>query len=164
MLEEILEDDFTIEVPEDRISILKDKLKEVEVLNTQLVDLKSKKKDIKDEISAIVDAHAVYDEEDKFKGFTFHPFIEPYVTVSDEGKHSAAVVEIDDSPIVFQIQAQNVTDFKRVEEEVKTRKEIEQRQQFSTEEDVSETLSWVEEQFKTKTRNRVQTRLVTKTR
>lgn len=164
MLEEIFEDDITIEIPEDRISILKDKLNEVEVLNTQLTDLKSKKRELKTEISAIVDAHAVYDEEEKFKGFTFHPFIEPYVTVSTEGKHSAAVVEIDDSPIVFQIQAQNVTDFKKVEKEVKTRKELDELSEFPSEEHVSETLSWVEEQFETKTRNRVQTRLVTKTR
>ena len=164
MLEEHIQEDLTIDNPEDRLEVLKEKLQEAESLHDEMLELKRKRRELKDDIEALVDAEIEYNDDETFKGFGFHPFIFPYVTEEIKGKHASAVVEINDCDMVFQIQAQNVTDYQKVQSEVHASRELEESKTFPQNQARAEVLKDVEELFETKTRNRVQTRIVKKTR
>lgn len=165
MLENEQEESFLqLEDPEERIAPIKKRFKELEDLNKIIHDAKIKKNEIKKDLVALTELEETLDSNGNLSGFSFHPFLIPYVTYDKNSKHISAVLEFTESPIVFQVQAQEVTAYNKVDKAVQARKEIENNNPIPNQEIVSITLDWVEDKFHEETKMRKQVRIVEKTR
>jgi hypothetical protein len=153
-----------IEDAEDRVKPLEERFERLDEIVEEISRLKQERNQIKKELVALSECEVVTDGKEHVIGFTFNPLLKQYTRQSNNGKHLAAILDLEEYGTILQVQAQEVTDWNDVHEDLKARREVENNSSTPSSAFVVDTLDWTERIIKERTRYRVQSRVVTKTR
>jgi hypothetical protein len=155
---------FDIEEAEDREKPIREKFSRLDEITHELLALKQERNKLKKELVALSDIEPIKNNEDKITGFRFHPLLSQHVKNSVTKKHIAASLDFDEYDTFLQIQAQEVVDWNDVHQDIKARREVEANNSVPSSAFVVDTLDWTEAIIGDRTRYRIQSRIVNKTK